>query len=258
MPLFKPKPSKDFAPWNPGARPLPRHIAIIMDGNGRWARRRALPREMGHRAGVDAMREVIRETGRLGVEALTFYAFSTENWSRSKEEVGTLMALLLECFQKEMDELDARGVCVRGVGDIDGLPGPQRDALRAAEARTANNQGLKLGLALNYGGRAELVQAARALAAEAASGALDPAAIDEAAFASRLTTAGLPDVDLLIRTSGEQRLSNFLLYQSAYAELVFTQVFWPDFSLEEYHRALEIYFGRRRRFGGRPEDGSSA
>ncbi|MCL2544699.1 MAG: isoprenyl transferase [Clostridia bacterium] len=232
---------------------LPRHVAVIMDGNGRWAKRRMQPRALGHRAGVEAMRAIIRQSSDLGIEALSFYAFSTENWSRPAGEVGALMGLLVEFFGREIDELHANGVRIRILGDVDGMPEPQRGLLREAMERTGGNAGLKLNLAINYGSRAEIARAARALAERVAQGGLKPGEIDEAAFAGALYTAGLPDVDLLIRTSGEQRLSNFLLYQCAYAELVFTDTLWPDFSVEAYGRALAAFQGRERRFGGRKE-----
>jgi len=228
---------------------LPRHVAVIMDGNGRWAKRRMQPRAFGHRAGVEAMRAIIRESSGLGVEALSFYAFSTENWSRPATEVGALMGLLVEFFGREIDELHANRVRIRILGDVQGMPEPQRGLLLEAMERTRANPGLKLNLAINYGSRAEIVGAARALAERAASGGLKASDIDEAAFGDALYTAGLPEVDLLIRTSGEQRLSNFLLYQCAYAELVFTDTLWPDFTVEAYRRALAAFQGRERRFG---------
>jgi len=229
---------------------LPRHVAVIMDGNGRWAKRRMQPRALGHRAGVEAMRAIIRESSDLGLEALSFYAFSTENWSRPAGEVGALMGLLVEFFGREIDELHANRVRIRILGDVEGMPEPQRGLLQTAMERTRGNDGLKLNLAINYGGRAEIVSAARALAGRAARGELEADAIDEAAFSGALYTAGLPEVDLLIRTSGEQRLSNFLLYQCAYAEMVFTDTLWPDFDVEAYHCALAAFQGRKRRFGG--------
>jgi len=230
---------------------LPRHVAVIMDGNGRWAKRRMQPRALGHRAGVEAMRAIIRESSDLGIEALSFYAFSTENWSRPAGEVGALMGLLVEFFGREIDELHANRVRIRILGDVEGMPQPQRGLLLEAMERTVDNAGLKLNLAINYGSRAEIINAARTLAERVARGELEPKDIDEAAFAQTLYTAGLPEVDLLIRTSGEQRLSNFLLYQCAYAELVFTDILWPDFTVTAYHRALAAFQGRERRFGGR-------
>lgn len=222
-----------------------------MDGNGRWAKKRLLPRAAGHRAGVEALRAVITHCDELGIEALTVYAFSTENWARSREEVGALMALLLEYFTREMDELNRKNVRILILGDVDGLPEKQRDAVRAAMQRTRANTGLKLNIALNYGARAELARAARNLAARAAAGEIDPRAIDEYALERELYTAGLPEVDLLIRTSGEQRLSNFLLYQLAYAEFVFDPVLWPDYDAAALDRDIAEFSRRQRRFGGR-------
>lgn len=222
-----------------------------MDGNGRWAKKRLLPRAAGHRAGVEALRAVITHCDELGIEALTVYAFSTENWARSREEVGALMALLLEYFTREIDELNRKNVRILILGDVDGLPEKQRDAVRAAMQRTRANTGLKLNIALNYGARAELARAARNLAARAAAGEIDPRAIDESALERELYTAGQPEVDLLIRTSGEQRLSNFLLYQLAYAEFVFDPVLWPDYDAAALDRDIAEFSRRQRRFGGR-------
>ena len=222
---------------------LPRHVAIIMDGNGRWAKAHKLAVAQGHRQGTEALRAIIRESSDIGIEALTIYAFSTENWRRSRAEVSALMSLLLEYFTSEIDDLDEKNVCIRILGD----------ALIAAETRTARNTGLKLNIAINYGGRAEIVRAARMLAQKAVSGEITPEDIDENAFAAALYTHDLPDVDLLIRTSGEMRLSNFLLYQCAYAEMEFPAVLWPDFSLADYHAALEAFAARDRRFGGRKQ-----
>ena len=232
---------------------IPKHVAMILDGNGRWAKKRGLPRSMGHREGCVTVEKTVEIAARLGIEYLTVYGFSTENWKRSAEEVGALMSLLLEYFTSEIDELDEKNVCIRILGDKDGLPAPQRDALIAAETRTVRNTGLKLNIAINYGGRAEIVRAARMLAQKAVSGEITPEDIDENAFAAALYTHDLPDVDLLIRTSGEMRLSNFLLYQCAYAEMEFPTVLWPDFSLADYHAALEAFAARDRRFGGRKQ-----
>ena len=226
---------------------LPRHVAIIMDGNGRWAKKHAFEVAQGHRAGVETLREIVRMSSDLGIEALSLYAFSTENWRRSEKEVAALMKLLLEFFSSEIDELDAKNVCIRILGEKAGLPQPQRDAVTAAEARTEKNTGLKLNIALNYGGRDEIVRAVRQIVAE---GITD---ITEETVAAHLDTAGLPDVDLLIRTSGEMRLSNFLLYQCAYAEFLFPDTLWPDFTPAEYEKALQAYAARDRRFGGRKE-----
>ena len=230
---------------------LPRHVAIIMDGNGRWAKQHMLKVAMGHRAGVEALRSIIRESSDTGIEALSLFAFSTENWRRSQAEVDALMQLLLEYFAREIDELDENRVRIRILGEKAGLPQPQREVLIRAEERTKDNGGLRLNIAINYGGRQEIVRAARLLAEKAVSGEIRPDEIDEAAFAGCLYTAGLPDVDLLIRTSGEMRLSGFLLYQCAYAEFLFPEKLWPDFTLEDYRAALRAYAQRDRRFGGR-------
>ena len=232
---------------------LPRHVAIIMDGNGRWAQRRGMPRSFGHKAGVEALREIIRHSDHLGIEALTIYAFSTENWKRSAEEVGALMGLLLEYFTKELDELHRENVRIRILGDISDMPAGlerQQQALYNAMDRTKENTGLKLNIALNYGGRQEIVAAAKKLAQLAVAGEINPDEIDMEMFASRLYTAGLPEVDFMIRTSGEIRLSNFLLYQLAYAEFYQTDVLWPDFDRKAYDEALLAYTKRNRRFGG--------
>ena len=230
---------------------LPRHVAIIMDGNGRWAKQHMLKVAMGHRAGVEALRSIIRESSDLGIEALSLFAFSTENWRRSETEVAALMQLLLEYFSSEIDELDENNVHIRILGEKEGLPAPQREALYRAEERTKDNTGLNLCIAINYGGRQELVRAARILAEKVRAGEMAPEDIDEQALSDCLYTGGLPDVDLLIRTSGEMRLSGFLLYQCAYAEFEFPETLWPDFTLEDYHRALEVFASRDRRFGGR-------
>lgn len=232
---------------------LPRHVAIIMDGNGRWARQHKLKIALGHRQGVEALRSIIRESSDLGIEALSLYAFSTENWKRDPQEVDALMGLLLEFFSSEIDELDEKNVRIRILGDKMGLPERQRQAVISAEERTKDNSGLSLNIALNYGGRAELALAARTLAEKVQRGEITPDEITEKTLGDALYTQGLPDVDLLIRTSGEMRLSNFLLYQCAYAEFEFPTVLWPDFSLDHYHEALRVFAGRDRRFGGRNE-----
>lgn len=240
--------------WTAQGKTLPRHVAIIMDGNGRWAKKNSLKVALGHRAGTEALRDIIRNTSDIGIQALSLYAFSTENWSRSKSEVDALMGLLLEFFSSEIDELHRKNVRILILGEKGGLPPAQREALLAAEARTQANTGLRLNIAINYGGRAELARAARLLAQDVAAGALAPDDVDEAAMEARLYTADLPDVDLLIRTSGEMRLSNFLLWQCAYAEFLFPKTLWPDFTLADYHACLDEYLSRTRRFGGRPED----
>ena len=232
-------------------RPLPRHVAIIMDGNGRWAKQHKIQVALGHRKGVETLRAIIRESSDIGIESLSLYAFSTENWRRSPEEVAALMGLLLEYFTSEIDELDEKNVRIRILGDKDGMPDKQRAALINAEERTKTNTGLNLNIAINYGGRAELVRAAQSLAEKAAKGEIQPGDITESTLADELYTAGQPDVDLLIRTSGEMRLSNFLLYQCAYAEFEFPAVLWPDFDLAAYHEALAAFRRRDRRFAGR-------
>lgn len=230
---------------------LPRHVGIIMDGNGRWAKKHRLAIAMGHRTGVETLREIIRHTDDLGIGALSLYAFSTENWNRPAEEVAALMQLLLDFFASEIDELDRKQVRILILGDPNRLPPAQQQALADAQARTANNKGLRLNIAINYGGRAELTRAAKALAEKAKRGEIEPEAIDEDAFADELYTAGQPDVDLLIRTSGEMRLSNFLLWQCAYAEFLFPEKLWPDFTVQDYDEALSAFGGRQRRFGAR-------
>ena len=242
--------SRPALPSLPPPEALPRHVAIIMDGNGRWATSRGLPRSAGHAAGTEALRDIIRASDDWGIGALSLYAFSTENWSRSKEEVAALMGLLLKYFSSEIDELDEKNVRITILGDVDGMPEPQRQALIDAMARTGDNTGLRLNIALNYGGRAELTRAARLLAEAVQAGELAPEDIDEDAFAARLYTADLPDVDLLIRTSGEMRTSNFLPWQLAYAEMVFDDCYWPDFDRARYMKCLGIYASRDRRFGG--------
>lgn len=232
-------------------RALPRHVAIIMDGNGRWAKKHSIKIALGHRKGVETLRDIIRESSDLGIEVLTLYAFSTENWSRSPEEVAALMGLLLEFFVSEIDELDEKNVRILILGDKNGLPAPQREALIKAEDRTKDNSGLKLNIAINYGSRAEIIRAVKLIAEKVANGELETDQIDDAVFSDALYTSGQPDVDLMIRTSGEQRLSNFLLWQCAYAEFTFPTVLWPDFTLAEYHAALDEYMHRDRRFGGR-------
>ena len=235
---------------------LPRHVAIIMDGNGRWAKKHKLNVAMGHRQGVETLREVIRHTDDLGIAALTIYAFSTENWNRSKEEVGALMQLILDFFKSEIDELDEKNVRILILGEKDVFPEKQREVLIEAEQRTGGNTGLTLNICLNYGGRAELVRATKSIAEDIQAGKLTVDKVTEQLISDRRYRAGQPDVDLMIRTSGEMRLSNFLLYQCAYAEFLFPKVLWPDFSVQDYDEALLAYGGRERRFGGRNPAGS--
>ncbi len=228
---------------------VPRHVAIIMDGNGRWARERLLPRPIGHRQGMKAVREVVEASLEVGVEVLSLFAFSQENWQRPAGEVSALMSLLEEYIQKEADELDAQGVRVVFLGDLDRLGTPQRAAVDRVMAQTAANGKLVLNLFISYGSRAEITRAARLLAEEVAAGRMTPAQVDEAALAGKLFTADCPDPDLLIRTSGEMRISNFLLWQLAYTELHISPVFWPDFGRCELYGAILDFQNRDRRFG---------
>ncbi len=230
-------------------RPLPRHVGIIMDGNGRWAEMRGQPRIEGHRVGSDSVREVTRSARRVGVQALTLYAFSSQNWSRPPEEVAALMDLLREYLLKEREEIMDNGIRLNAIGELDKLPAYVRDPLEALRAESAKNTGMTLTLALSYGGREELVQMARRIGEKIKQQLLDPSAVNESTVEDALWTAGLPPVDLVIRTSGERRLSNFLLWQSSYAELVFTDVLWPDFRARELCAALATFQQRERRFG---------
>ncbi len=230
---------------------LPVHVAIIMDGNGRWAKRRNLPRAAGHKAGIDAVRETVETCARLGLKALTLYAFSVENWKRPRTEVDTLWRLLRVYLRKELPTLLDHNIRLAAIGRVSGLPGSVQQELLAAVESTAANDGLRVNLAINYGGRAELVDAVNSLLDQArASGKLPTLRIDEDAVASRLYTAGVPDPDLLIRTSGEMRISNFLLWQIAYAEIYVTGTLWPDFRRIDLLRAILDYQKRDRRFGG--------
>lgn len=233
---------------------VPAHVAIIMDGNGRWAQKRGLPRSSGHAAGTEALRDIIRASDDWGIKALSIYAFSTENWARSKEEINALMGLLLKYFKSEIDELDEKNVCIRILGDVDGLPDAQREAVISAMERTKDNTGLKLNIALNYGGHAELTRAAKLIAQDVADGKITVDQITDQTIEDHLYTAGIPNVDLLIRTSGEMRTSNFLPWQLAYAEMIFDSVYWPDFDRAHYLNDLRIYASRNRRFGGVQEE----
>jgi len=228
---------------------LPRHVAIIMDGNGRWAQRRQMPRHAGHRAGVGSVRTAVEECARRGIEVLTLFAFSSENWRRPQQEVGLLMDLFMTALRREAKRLRRNGVRLRVIGDRGAFPPKLQQQIAEAERLTAEGDGLILQVAANYGGRWDIAQAARRLAEQVQAGTLAPAAIDEALLASRLSCADLPDPDLFIRTGGEQRLSNFLLWQSAYAELYFTDTLWPDFDAESLAQALADFAGRQRRFG---------
>jgi len=229
---------------------VPAHIGVIMDGNGRWAAQRGLPRFEGHRRGVEALRRTVRASIELGVRYLTVYSFSSENWSRPAAEVADLMGLLKRFIRNDLADLHRNNVRVRILGQRDGLSPDIAALLDEAEDLTRRNSGLTLIVAFNYGSRQEIVEAARALARAAAAGKLDPARIDEATFAAELGTAGVPDPDLIIRTSGEMRLSNFLMWQAAYAELVFLPIYWPDFDKAALEQALGEFAARDRRFGG--------
>lgn len=230
---------------------LPKHVAIIMDGNGRWAKAHKLAVVFGHRKGVERLRDIIRYSSQIGIAYLSLYAFSTENWKRSKEEVAALMALMVEFFNSEIDELDSENVKIIILGDKKGLPEKQRNLLVKAEERTKANTGLTLNLAINYGSKAEIVMACKELVRKVQSGDIDAAQIDEELFSDMLYTRNQPAVDLLIRTSGEMRVSNFLLYQIAYAEMSFPNVLWPDYTLEMYRNDLNNFTLRERRYGGR-------
>ena len=230
---------------------VPRHVAIIMDGNGRWAKARGLPRAAGHRQGAEAARKVLRAAGEAGVECLTLYAFSSENWRRPEEEINDLMGLLRFYIGQELNTLHREGIRIKVIGDHRAFQPDTAKMVDKAIAKTAANTRMTLAIALNYGARAEIVKAARLLAKRAKEGELAPGEIDEAAFDAALDTADLPPLDLLIRTSGERRLSNFLLWQAAYAELAFVDTLWPDFDGDALRAALADYAGRERRFGGR-------
>ncbi|WBY08594.1 isoprenyl transferase [Sphingomonas sp. 7/4-4] len=229
---------------------IPRHVAIIMDGNGRWAKKRFLPRIAGHKQGVEAVRRIARAARKLGIEVLTLYAFSSENWRRPEDEVRDLMGLLRHFLASELDELVSEGVKLRVIGGWRSLAPDLVAMIDGAVARTATNPGPTLVIALNYGAQAEILAASRRLAEQVRDGTLDAAAIDEARFEAELETAGLPPLDLLIRTSGEHRLSNFLLWQAAYAELLFVDTLWPDFDEAALAEALDRFGQRQRRFGG--------
>ena len=228
---------------------LPRHVAIIMDGNGRWAKKRHLPREAGHYAGMGAVRETVRAACDLGLQNLTLFAFSSENWKRPKTEVGALMGLFRAYFRSDMNELVERNVRMRIIGHRGRVASDIQQMILDSESRTAANNGMNLTFAFDYGGKDEIAAAARELARAAAEGRLDPETITPELFASRLFTSVLPDPDLVVRTSGERRLSNFLLWQSAYAELLFVDTLWPDFGRDDLAAALEHFARRDRRFG---------
>lgn len=228
---------------------LPRHIAIIMDGNGRWAKKRFLPRSLGHKAGVEAIRDVIETASNTGIAYLTLYAFSTENWNRPTEEVSALMELLVDYLRKEGAELHSNNVRINTIGDIGGLPEYARKEVEAAKELTANNTGLWVNIALNYGGRDEIIRAVKKVAADVEAKKISIADIKQETFAAYLDTADIPDPDLLIRTSGEYRFSNFLIWQFAYTEFWFTDKLWPDFNGEDLLKAIHDFQKRDRRFG---------
>jgi undecaprenyl diphosphate synthase len=234
---------------NDPAPRLPRHVAIVMDGNGRWARKRHRPRSFGHRAGQQAVRAAIEFCLRQGIGALTLFAFSSENWQRPEDEVSALMGLFLKALDREVAELHENGVRIRFVGDLEAFEPALRERMRSAMRRTADNRALQLNIAVNYGGRWDIVQAARELAHQAAAGALEPERIDEGTLGARLCLADLPAPDLFIRTGGEQRISNFLLWQLAYAELYFTDTLWPDVDADCLQAAIDDFARRERRFG---------
>ncbi len=228
---------------------VPRHVAIIMDGNGRWARNKLLPRHAGHREGVKSVRRVVEACKNKGIEALTLFAFSSENWRRPQKEVGLLMELFLHTLKKEVNRLDRNGVRLRFIGDRCAFPEKLQHLMNAAEQQTETNTDLTLSIAANYGGRWDISQAARRLAERVAAGELQPEEVDEDALSAEIALADLPEPDLFIRTGGEQRISNYLLWQLAYTELYFTDTLWPDFNSQAFDAALESYAGRQRRFG---------
>ncbi|MDZ7959940.1 MAG: isoprenyl transferase [Aulosira sp. DedQUE10] len=228
---------------------LPKHVAVIMDGNGRWAKRQGLPRIMGHKAGVDALKDLLRCCKDWGIQALTAYAFSTENWKRPQEEVDFLMTLFQRVLRQELREMVEENVQIQFVGNLNALPRSLQAEISRSMAETKDNRSIRFTVATNYGGRQEILQACRAIAQKVQQGLLQPDEIDEAVFERHLYTAGIADPDLLIRTSGEMRLSNFLLWQMAYGEFYITETLWPDFDRAEFHRALCAYQQRERRFG---------
>ncbi len=228
---------------------IPVHLAIIMDGNGRWAKRRGMPRIFGHRQGVKTVKDIVTAAREIGIKVLTLYAFSKENWNRPKDEVSTLMDLLYGYLESELEEMLENQISLRAIGEVERLPDRVRKKLFETIERTAHHRGMVLNLAISYGGRQEIARAARILAERCLRGHMDPKEIDERAIANCLYTAGLPDPDLVIRTSGEMRLSNFLLFQCAYSEIYITKTLWPDFSREELLKALYDYQRRERRFG---------
>jgi undecaprenyl diphosphate synthase len=235
---------------NAGERKVPRHIAIIMDGNGRWAKKRGMPRPMGHRAGSETFRRIATYCREIGVEYLTVYAFSTENWKRAEDEVSAIMGLLRRYLQEALESMEKEKIRFCFFGDLSRLTPDLRRLAEETEERSRCYTGCQVNICLNYGGRDEILRAARAFAADCVAGRCDPTALTEAQFGNYLYSAGVPDPDLIIRPSGEIRISNFLLWQSAYAEYYFTDILWPDFTPEELEKAIASYQGRSRRFGG--------
>jgi undecaprenyl diphosphate synthase len=241
--------SKHHSVTTDNISPLPRHVAIIMDGNGRWANSRHLPRFAGHRAGVEAVRNIVQDCAKRKIEALTLFAFSSENWRRPKKEVSLLMDLLMTSLQREVTKLHENKVCLKIIGDRAAFPKKLQKQIETAEYLTRDNDGLVLVVAVNYGGRWDITQAARNVAEQVAAGQLEPAQIDEGILASYMELGGLPEPDLFIRTGGEERISNFLLWHLAYTELYFTEILWPDFNVDAFRDALISFTRRQRRFG---------
>lgn len=250
--LFNRKKAEDLPirPEELAKQPLPQHLAIIMDGNGRWAQKRALPRAAGHRAGVEALKRVVNACLKVGVSYLTVYAFSTENWKRPRDEVDALMNLLVEYVERELAALQQNGVRVRVLGNIAGLPQEAQKQIHKALSETQQNSKLSLQIALNYGGRRELAETVRAICEDVKLGKITPREVNEEMISARLSTVGIPDPDLMIRTSGEMRISNFLLWQSAYTEYWVTPTLWPDLTAADIYRAISDYQRRDRRYGG--------
>ncbi|WP_024614715.1 isoprenyl transferase [Clostridium sp. Ade.TY] len=229
---------------------IPKHIAIIMDGNGRWAKKRKLPRTMGHKAGVETIRRVLKEADKLGVKYMTLYAFSTENWKRPKDEVNALMKLLIQYLRQEINELHKNGVKINVLGDISKLPLECQKEINSSVVKTENNTGITMNIALNYGGRDEIIRATKLIVEDILSGKIKKEDIDDNIFEEHLYTKGIPDPDIIIRPSGEQRLSNFLLWQCAYSEFWYSDICWPDFKEEDLRKAIYDFQNRDRRFGG--------
>ncbi|MCR6515274.1 MAG: isoprenyl transferase [Clostridium sp.] len=229
---------------------IPKHIAIIMDGNGRWAKKRKLPRTMGHKAGVETIRRILKEASNLGVKYMTLYAFSTENWKRPKDEVNALMKLLVQYLRKEINELHKNGVRINVLGDISMLPKECIDEIEKSVEKTKNNTGITMNIALNYGGRDEIIRSIKLIAQDVLDGKIEIDAIEEDTVNNYLYTKGVPDPDIIIRPSGEQRLSNFLLWQCAYSEFWYSDICWPDFTEDDLHKAIYDFQQRDRRFGG--------